>query len=280
MRSISASSRPRRAEGDVLLHRRREEERILRDDADLAAERRELHVADVDVVQQDLPRGHVVEPWDERRESRLARAGVPDQRDRAARFDLEIDRFEDGPAVHVLEADVVEAEPAAAGRKVDRAGSIRDLLRLVEDLEDALARRGRALSLSNPHAERTQRHDQHSRVEVERDETADGQFPVRPPCAQPTSSTAPCASIGTHEMNGTYSARCRLARNVCWNTASERSSELFLFLRLLRERLDDVHADDVLLGHRGDVGELLLHVAKRRMCDVAVPVRDHPRGSE
>src|SRR5437763_524760 len=37
--------------------------------------------------------------------------------------------------------------------------------------------------------------------------------------------------------------------------------ELPLLLWLLRERLDDVDADDVLLGDRRDVGELLLHLA-------------------
>ena len=61
---------------------------------------------------------------------------------------------------------------------------------------------------------------------------------------------------------------------VCSKTRSERAPELLLLGRLLRERLDDVDADDVLLGHGRDVGELLLHLAQRRVRDVAVPVRD------
>ncbi len=52
-------------------------------------------------------------------------------------------------------------------------------------------------------------------------------------------------------------------------------AELRLLRRLLRERLDDVDADDVLLRDRRDVGELLLDVAQRRVRDVAVAVRDH-----
>src|SRR5262249_1620356 len=43
---------------------------------------------------------------------------------------------------------------------------------------------------------------------------------------------------------------------------------------LLRERLDDMDADDVLLRNGRDVGELLLYVAKRRVRYVAVAVRD------
>ena len=48
-------------------------------------------------------------------------------------------------------------------------------------------------------------------------------------------------------------------------TRSERVGELLELVLLLRERLDDVDADDVLLGDRGDVGHLLLDVAEHRM---------------
>ncbi len=53
------------AEGDVLPHRVREEERILGDDADLAAERGELHVAHVGAVDRDAALRRVVEARDE-----------------------------------------------------------------------------------------------------------------------------------------------------------------------------------------------------------------------
>ena len=55
--------------------------------------------------------------------------------------------------------------------------------------------------------------------------------------------------------------------------------ELLLLRGLLCERLDDVDADDVLLGDGRDVGELLLHVAQRRMRDVAVAVRERDRAA-
>ena len=50
--------------------------------------------------------------------------------------------------------------------------------------------------------------------------------------------------------------------------------ELRLLGRLLRERLDDVDADDALLGDGGHVGHPLLDVAQERVRDVAVPVRE------
>jgi len=51
-----------------------------------------------------------------------------------------------------------------------------------------------------------------------------------------------------------------------------RLFEAALARRLLRERLDDVDADDRLLGDGGDVGKLLLHVAQDRVRDAAVAV--------
>lgn len=57
--------------------------------------------------------------------------------------------------------------------------------------------------------------------------------------------------------------------------------ELVLLRLLLGERLDDVDADDVLLGHGRDVGHFLLDVAEDRVRDVAVAVGDRDeRGRE
>ena len=53
--------------------------------------------------------------------------------------------------------------------------SVRDLLRLVEDLEDPLACRDRALRLADPHAEHAERHDEHREQEVEGEEGSERQ---------------------------------------------------------------------------------------------------------
>ena len=55
---------------------------------------------------------------------------------------------------------------------------------------------------------------------------------------------------------------------------SRRALEQRLAALLLRERLDDVDADDRLLGDRRDVAELLLDVAQHGVRDVAVAVGD------
>jgi hypothetical protein len=133
------------AEGDVLAHRRREEEGVLGDDRDRPAERGELHLADVDAVHQDATPGRVVEAGDESRERRLPRAGVPDDRHALPRLDLEVDVLEHRPLRVVAEGRVLEADPAAAFRELAGAVGVGDLLGLVEDLEDALAGGRRAL---------------------------------------------------------------------------------------------------------------------------------------
>ena len=67
-----------KAERDVVPHRGREEERILGDDTDRAAQRRELHVAYVYSVDEHAPRVDVVEARHERGERRLSGSRVAD----------------------------------------------------------------------------------------------------------------------------------------------------------------------------------------------------------
>ncbi len=101
----------RAAERDVLAHGRREEERILRDDADLAAQRGERDVAHVDAVDEHAARVDVVEARHERGERRLARAGVADERDASCpASSVEVELLEHGPAGQVREGDVLEAD--------------------------------------------------------------------------------------------------------------------------------------------------------------------------
>ena len=104
---------------------------------------------------------------------------MPDQSDRATCRNVEVDVAEHGPAGEVLERDVLEADRPVAGRQRACGGRVRNLLGLVDHLEDALAGGGRALGLADPHAERTQRHDEHGEVEVERHEAAGRERSVR-----------------------------------------------------------------------------------------------------
>ncbi len=192
------------SEGDVLAHGRGEEERLLRDDADLAAQRAQRHVADVDAVERDAAGRHVVEARHERGERRLAGAGVADQRDRGAGGDVEVDVLQHRLALAVRERDALEPDHARSRRELDRARPVGDLLRLVEHLEDPLARRRRALRLADPHAERAQRQDEHGEEEEDRGEAA-RRSGCRPrPCARRSAARPPARPTA-----GTRAAACR-----------------------------------------------------------------------
>ena len=80
---------------------------------------------------------------------------------------------EHGPLGVVAEADPLEDDAARARRELPGPGGVRDLLRLVDHLEEPLARRGGALRLADPHAEHPQRHHEHHQEEVEGEEAAD-----------------------------------------------------------------------------------------------------------
>ena len=77
------------AEGDVLGDRAAEQKALLRDDAELAAQRRLRDVAQVVAVDEHRAARRVVEARDELGDRRLAGAGRADERDGLARRDLQ-----------------------------------------------------------------------------------------------------------------------------------------------------------------------------------------------
>ena len=84
---VAAGARP--AVCDVVFHRVVEQHRVLRNDADRAAQARLRHVAQVLAVDRDAPDVHVVEAIQQPRERALARARRPDHRDRLCGRDFE-----------------------------------------------------------------------------------------------------------------------------------------------------------------------------------------------
>ena len=83
--------RRRAGEGDVVAQAAGEQERLLRHDAQLTTQRVERHVAQIVAVDQHAALGRVVEARDQLRQSRFARAGLADERDRLAGRDAQVD---------------------------------------------------------------------------------------------------------------------------------------------------------------------------------------------
>ena len=97
---------------------------------------------------------------------------------------------------------MLERDPALARRQVGGAWLLRDLDRLVDDLEDPLARGGRTLCLADPHPERPERAHEHGEEDVERDEAPGDSVPSATMRA-PISRTPAWATSGTNEISGT-----------------------------------------------------------------------------
>ena len=191
----------------------------------------------------------------------------------------EVDLLEHGPARRVAEGDALEADLARAGRQLARAGPVVDALGLVHHLEDPLARGGRALRLPDPHPEAAERDDQHREQQVEDEERGQAERAVHdhPACGEQDGALRQQRQEG--EQRHVERALAEGADGLLEDGAG-RALELRLAALLLRERLDDVDADDRLLGHGRDVTQLLLHLAQDRVRDVAVAVgdRDDHRG--
>ena len=131
------------AEGDVVANRAGEEEAFLRDDPELAPQRRLRDVPEVDSVDRDPPFARVVEAREELRDRRLPGAGVSDERDRRSRRDVEVDAVQDLGPVAVAEAHVLEADVALDLLEVAGAGLVADLGLLVHHVHDLVERRDR-----------------------------------------------------------------------------------------------------------------------------------------
>ncbi len=131
-------------EGDVLADRAAEQERLLRHDPHLRAQRRRADLAQVVAVDEDAPGGRVVEARDELGQRRLARAGRAHQRHGLARRHVQRDVAQRVAAlalVAVGEDHVVELDLAAQAPELERVRALDEVGLLVEQLEDLVERR-------------------------------------------------------------------------------------------------------------------------------------------
>ena len=139
---ISCARRVGLAVGDVGRHGVVEEHRLLRDHAQVRAQRRERQLADVAPVEQHAARRGVVEPRQQVRHGGLAGAAPAHERQRLADGDLErhaVQRRLLG--IGVGEAHVAELEAVAQARHGHGVGPIGDLAVRVQHVEDALGGR-------------------------------------------------------------------------------------------------------------------------------------------
>ena len=138
--SICSRRRLRAAEGDVLAHAAVQDERLLEQDRDVAAQRGELELAQVVAVEADRAPVGVVEADEHPGERRLAGAAGADQGQRLAGRDTQGDVVERGAlGARVGESEPLDLDSPRARGRARRAGG-RSVTRgsLVEQLDHPL----------------------------------------------------------------------------------------------------------------------------------------------
>lgn len=130
----------RAAEGDVVPDARREEERLLEGDGDVAPELVAADATDVGAVEEHFPVRRVVEAHGKLAEQALAAAGCPDKRERLTWSECQVDTLQHlvvVPRIREAESHAAELEDAGAdgnGEGCCRVGYGR---RGVQHLEDS-----------------------------------------------------------------------------------------------------------------------------------------------
>jgi hypothetical protein len=252
-------------EADVLADRVAEQERVLRHVAARASELRERQTLDGNSVHENGAGRRVDEARHEREQRALARAGRADDRDRPPGGDAEGDAGESGRrGARVRERQVAELDVAADGIELRRVRQVGDVRRGLEHLGEAPHRHAPALPERHHPAQRDHGPHQHQPVLVERDEPAQRQLAARhhPEADEDRQHEAETA----HQPDDRIEERLAVdGREVRRARALRLRAERRDLVLLARERLDDAHAREALLGPRGHGRLRFLHLRLRRV---------------
>jgi hypothetical protein len=268
------AGRVRAAVGDVVVHGRAEQERVVGNDADLVPQRAGLDLAHVAAVDQHAALGDVVLAPDQADERRLPGAGGAHERHRRAAVDLEVDVVEDRRAVLIGERDAAQLHAPVARPERPRVRRGLQLRLAVEQLEQAAARGRRALGEAERDAERAHRRDQHQQVRVEGREVAGGEVLVDDPAAADDEDRGE-AEVRQEPDEGLIEGAQAVGVHRLVEHPGHRMAEAQELARLGGERLHHAHARDVLLGLRRQLGDALLDLLQRRPRALPVARGDH-----
>ena len=171
--------RARPAVRDVLGHGPGEEDRLLRHQPDLLAERGDLHPPEIGSVDQDLPVRRVVEPGNQVDETALARAAGADDGDVLPRAHVQGDVAERPPARVVGMGHVPEPDVAGEPPRPHRVGRLHHGFRDIQHLEDAHDPRHRLPGFRIIAKERSRRIHRQRQIGQERHQRAGGHLSRR-----------------------------------------------------------------------------------------------------
>ena len=162
--------------GDVLADGAAEQEDVLLHDADLAAQRRERHVADVDAVDRDGAAVDLVEARQQRADRRLAGARGTDEGHGLAGPDRQVEAVENIASRRIAETDISVLDIAPELADIPRSGRSAMSGSGIEEGEVA-PEAGNALRIGLDHrVDLLDRAEEHADQQQEADEAAGGEF--------------------------------------------------------------------------------------------------------
>ena len=269
--------------GDVLGDAGGEQEAVVGDEGDLAAQAADVDLAHVGAVDEHRALARVVEAGDQRHQAGLARARGADQGDRAARLDLEVDPLQRvdrlfavrprararRPELVVGERDAAHLDPAAARGQRRRPGRALDPRLAVEDLEEAVAGGDRPLRHPHRDAEHPHRPGEDDHVGVEGGEVAEAEAAVDHLAAadqQHQRDPELRQQPDQRREEGLQPGRV----DALVEDPGDGALEAVELVLLAGEGLDDADPGDVLLGFRGQLGDPLLDLLQGRPRDPVV----------
>ena len=226
--------------------------------ADLIAQRVELHAADVMAVHGDASSGRVIETWDQVDDGRLAGAGRPKQGDHLAGLRSKRDIVQHLVASKVAERDMLETDLAVNRRQRRGVGGIAHLGLGVEDGENPFSAGGRGHQGWQDHAQAAHGLDQQPHVGGKSDHLAQRQAPVhyqRAAIPDDEDGSQVCDQIEEGHVEGLLAGGPgrKLKPAIVFDIETGH------FGRFLCERLHDTGAAQILLQVRGQHGQLLLN---------------------
>ena len=247
-----------------------EEEHLLEGDGDLTAQRVHRRLPDVDAVDGDRPRRHVVEAWQEHRRGRLARAARTHQRHGLAGAHGQVEAVEHvAAALVVVEVHVGEADLRAHRAERHGVGRVDDVRRACRGCRATARRPARAcwaiaIAVASIRTGET--------IWIRYDENARN---VPSEMCPSIASQPPKESTATWPSDGDRRQRRGVqrldphqpgARLVQPLRGAGQVAQLAL---LLAEALDDAHAGDRLVDDAGHLAGALLGVPRGREHGVA-----------
>ena len=181
----------RPAVADVVEHRVVEEEGVLGDQADLAAQVAQPQVGERHAVQPDDARGGIGEARNEIGQRRFAAAVGPDDGHRLAEGDPQVDVVQHRLAGLIGEADALEGQLAVVAGAGDGRGRVADRRLAVQPGEDAVAGRHRPLDAAEDLGELPHRIG-HARQQADRTTSSDSRLQRRGrTCGCPAGASRP-----------------------------------------------------------------------------------------